>query len=276
MLLVLTHDVDWGRKGPPDTHVLDRLHRFDLWDRARFFTLRENLYNGISLIIEYEQRQGVKSTFFFRPLYDDNTGVELYSDIVSELRRSGWEVGLHSNRGDDLEAIRREKIAIERIYSEPVVSMRVHYLKIDLRIIPKLSSIGIKFDSSYMKTKTVFTKENSGCIVFGDVIEIPITIMDTYMFTYWGVNPLETYRKLVEMLRSLYIEGVELATILWHTNSVKMVGGKEYLRFIEDIWRYEWVQPVKVRDLEKYLRIHSICKDHHEVSAELLKKAKHY
>jgi hypothetical protein len=56
MLLVLTHDVDWGRKGPPDTHVLDRLHRFDLWDRARFFTLRENLYDGISLIIEYEQR----------------------------------------------------------------------------------------------------------------------------------------------------------------------------------------------------------------------------
>jgi hypothetical protein len=47
MLLVLTHDVDWGRKGPPDTHVLDRLHRFDLWDRARFFTLRESLQRYI-------------------------------------------------------------------------------------------------------------------------------------------------------------------------------------------------------------------------------------
>ncbi|MDK6028801.1 hypothetical protein QPL79_05440 [Ignisphaera sp. 4213-co] len=47
--------------------------------------------------MEFEQRQGFRSTFFFRPFYDDGISVELYADVVSELRRGGWEVDLHAN-----------------------------------------------------------------------------------------------------------------------------------------------------------------------------------
>ncbi|MEM1865779.1 MAG: hypothetical protein QXD57_06080 [Ignisphaera sp.] len=255
MLLVLTHDVDWGRKGPSVNHVLDRLNRFDLNDRLRFFTLRDNIYDGITLVMEYEQRQGIKSTFFFRPVYDDGSTVEEYSDIVSELRRGGWEVGLHANNGKDLNSIASEKMMVEKVYVEPVVSMRVHYLRINPNVIPMLKTIGIKFDSSLMPYRYGVSKKNSGCILFKDVIELPITIMDTYMFSYWKINPLNTYEKLIEILKILSNEGIKLATILWHTNSVRMIGGKDYLKFVEEIWRLEWIKPICMQDLKDYIHL---------------------
>ncbi|MEM1646088.1 MAG: hypothetical protein QXL96_09525 [Ignisphaera sp.] len=255
MLLILTHDVDWSRRGPRTTHILDRLNRFDFEDKIKFFALRDNIYNGIPLIMEYEQRQGIKSTFFFRSIYEDGSTINDYSDIVSELRRGGWEVGLHANNGENIEAIALEKNLVEKVYAEPVVSMRVHYLKINPRLIPLLSSIGIKFDSSLMFSKNRFSKENSGCIIINNVIELPITIMDTYMFTYWGINPLNTYEKLLEILSVLHNSGVCIATILWHTNSVRMIGGRDYLRFVEEIWRLEWIKPIRIRDIENYLHL---------------------
>lgn len=255
MLLVMTHDVDWGRRGPPTVHILERLDRFGFEDRIRFLTLKENIYDGIPLIMEYEQRCGIKSTFFFRPTYDDESTIEEYSDVISELRRGGWEVGLHANRGDDVEAIALEKKLIERIYAEPIVSVRVHYLRIKPSIIPVLDTIGIKFDSSLIFSRSKFSKENSGCILFGNVIELPITIMDTYMFSYWGISPSNTYDKLIEMLKILYNEGVDIATILWHTNSVRMIGGKDYLKLVEEIWKLEWIRPIRMCDVVNYLHL---------------------
>jgi hypothetical protein len=90
-------------------------------------------------------------------------------------------------------------------------------------------------------------------MIYGGVVELPITLMDAYMFTYWGVRPEETYRKLVDVLKYLKSVGIEIATILWHVNSIKMRGGKEYIRFIEDIWRLEWLTPLRVVDIAMFV-----------------------
>jgi hypothetical protein len=261
MLLILTHDVDWSRKGPSVEHVLTRLDRFEWSYRYRFFSLRENIYDGIPDVMEAEQRQGVKSTFFFRVLYDDNTTAELYSDVISELRRGGWEVGLHANSGVSLEEIEAEKKVLEKLYTTNIYSLRVHYLKIEPGLIPKLSTIGIRFDSSLCITKTRPSLENTGCVLYGGVVELPVTVMDTYMFTYWGVKPEEVHAKLTEVLKHFNDLGVEIATILWHSNSVKMRGGREYLRLVEEIWRLEWLTPIKVMDLATYLNRGVPCKE---------------
>lgn len=87
---------------------------------------------------------------------------------------------------------------------------------------------------------------------------MPITIMDTYMFTHWGVEPSKAYKKLIEMLKTLFTEGTRVAVILWHTNSVRMIGGRDYLKFVEEIWRHEWVTPIRLSDVEKYLHL---CQD---------------
>lgn len=57
------------------------------------------------------------------------------------------------------------------------------------------------------------------------------------------------------MLKILYNSGVHVATILWHTNSVRMIGGKDYLRFVEEVWRLEWVEPISIRDIKNYLHL---------------------
>ncbi|MEM2511778.1 MAG: hypothetical protein QXX61_01450, partial [Ignisphaera sp.] len=58
-----------------------------------------------------------------------------------------------------------------------------------------------------------------------------------------------------EMLNVLHNSGVCIATILWHTNSVRMIGGRDYLRFVEEIWRLEWIKPIRIRDIENYLHL---------------------
>jgi len=260
MLLILTHDVDWSRKGPSVEHVLTRLNRFELSHRYRFFSLRENIYNGIQDIMEAEQRQGMKSTFFFRVLYDDNTTAELYSDVISELRRGGWEIGLHANNGTDLGDIQAEKKVLEKLYANEIYSLRVHYLRIEPEIIPRLSTIGVKFDSSICISKAKPSLESTGCLLYNEVVELPISVMDTYMFTYWGIKPEEVYEKLIETLKLFNDLGVEIATILWHTNSIKMYGGREYLKLVEEIWRLEWITPIKVMDLAIYMNRGASCK----------------
>lgn len=255
MLLVLTHDVDWSRRGPPYIHIIERLNRFSYEDKLSFFTLRTNLYDGIREIMDFENMYGIKSTFFFRPVYDDETTVELYADVISELRRNGWEVGLHANNGNNIEKILEEKKTIERIYSEPVESLRVHQLKIDPKIIPKLELIGIKFDSSLCFSKNAPSLKSSGCIILNNVVELPITIMDAYMYTYWMINPEKTFEIIIEVLHKIHNQKITIATILWHTNSVKMIGGKEYFKLIERLWSIEWLQPIKIKDLKNNLKL---------------------
>ncbi|ADM28397.1 conserved hypothetical protein [Ignisphaera aggregans DSM 17230] len=249
MLLVLTHDVDWSRRGPSELHVIQRFDRFSFEDKLRFFTLRENLYDGIRDIMEVEERYGIKSTFFFRPFYDDNTSIELYSDIISELVRRGWEIGLHANNTSSIESISQEKKEIERICGCRVRSMRAHYLRIDISTIGKLSAIGLELDSSICLSRDGLSIESSGCFLIDNVIELPITIMDTYMFTYWRISPDKVFEVLLTSLRKLYESSIRIATILWHTNSIRMIGGREYLRFIEDLLRYEWIEPIRVIDI---------------------------
>ncbi len=254
LYLVLTHDVDWPRHGPPRIHVLARLHRFDLWTRYRFF-YGENLYDGIRKIVECEERFGIKSTFFFRPAYDDGSTAELYSDVMHELDRCGWEIGLHANDGRCLEAVAREKEFLERVVGARIVSMRVHYLAIDPSIVPRLEEIGILVDSSLCFSKHGPDPRSVGVMRFGNVVELPITVMDTYLFTYWRVEPSRVVEVVIDVLRSAWMRGAGVATLLWHSNAVEMVGGREYVKLLEELWRYEWIRFVRARDVLDLLEV---------------------
>jgi hypothetical protein len=68
------------------------------------------------------------------------------------------------------------------------------------------------------------------------------------------------YERLIETLKLFNDLGVEIATILWHTNSIKMYGGREYLKLVEEIWRLEWITPIKVMDLAIYMNRGVSCK----------------
>ena len=82
--IFLSHDVDWRRQGPPIEHVLARRDRFDpeIFEKTKL----ESLYRNIPEYIELEEKYGIRSTFFFRTLYE-NGNVEDYEDDIQTLQK---------------------------------------------------------------------------------------------------------------------------------------------------------------------------------------------
>ena len=67
--IFLSHDVDWSYEGPSKNHILERKDRFDSEIFAN--TKPENLYRNIPKYMELEERFGIRSTFFFRTVYEN-------------------------------------------------------------------------------------------------------------------------------------------------------------------------------------------------------------
>src|SRR5579875_1507898 len=130
MYILMSHDVDWPRSGPGIDHILARQERFDPGIIQRVKSEHFNPYHGIPYIVDIEKQFGVKSTFFFRPEYDNLESVKVYEDEMKELVKNGWEVGLHVNNAGSLSSIMREKDTLEKVLGSKVVGSRVHYLRI--------------------------------------------------------------------------------------------------------------------------------------------------
>jgi peptidoglycan/xylan/chitin deacetylase (PgdA/CDA1 family) len=241
--VILTHDVDWPPQGPGVNHVLARRERFDETVISRVVREGFNPYNGISELMNIERELGVRSTFFFRPKYDDGVSIEDYQETVRDLVRGRWEIGVHVNDASTLESIAEEKKIVERVAGETWGS-RVHYLKVhDLSL---FEAAGFKYDSSCVFRRDAIDVRNMGFIKVGGLIVFPITIMDTYLFSYMHVteeNVLETINEAVETATQ---KGY--MTILWHDCSIRMKGGREYPQILKALASTENVSILRAKD----------------------------
>ena len=129
-ILILTHDVDWPLQGPGKEHVLARRDRFAPEVVRKIEQEGFNPYFGVPKVMEIEEKFGVRSTFFFRPRYDDGTEVSVYAQAMRGLLAGGWEVGLHCNSTNTLQEVMAEKGAVEKAAGQTVFGSRVHYLKV--------------------------------------------------------------------------------------------------------------------------------------------------
>ena len=229
--VILTHDVDWSPEGPGMDHILARKDRFDEAVIARVVDEGYNPYFNIPDLMAVEDRYGVKSTFFFRPEYEHDILVDSYKDSIKALVSGGWEIGLHVNNASNVDSIRAEREALEKVAKIRLDGCRVHYLGIDLSRLSILESAGFIYDSSITFSKDSIDSRNMGYIRVGGLVVFPITLMDAYMFTYMRVEE--------ERIVKLVNKAVELScdkgfmTILWHDNSLKMRGGRMYPAILE-------------------------------------------
>ena len=141
--IFLSHDVDWRRQGPPVEHILERKDRFDskIFERTK----PEDLYRNIPEYMEIEEKLGVRSTFFFRTIYENGNLID-YEDDIKQLQESNWEIGLHTDPTsiDDAEKIRLEKEKLESITKKPIFGNRVHFLNYNSELLNKLEKLGVK------------------------------------------------------------------------------------------------------------------------------------
>jgi len=231
----LSHDVDWPLKGPGIRHILERRERFSDEIIRRVLTEKYNPYFNIPEIMSIEEKFGVRSTFFFRPFYDDYSTVDCYADVIKELIRGGWEVGVHLNSVSTVTEVAKEVKAIERIANVKVLGSRVHYLRINVKDYWKLWKAGVFYDSSLKYLKHTISVRDMDYKIISNVIVFPITIMDAYLFTYMGISEDKVVKVVKKALNKAFKHGRKIVTILWHDSSLKMKGGRMYGDIVETL-----------------------------------------
>lgn len=233
--VIVTHDVDWPRKGPGISHIISRRARFDPKIISKVITEGFNPYYGVPTIAEIEEQFGVKSTFFFRPTYDDESRVDEYEDTIRALIKNGWEVGLHANNTSTVEAVMSEKNLLERIAGGQISGSRVHCLRVSPDTFRNLAEAKIKYDSSITFNKESIDPRNSGFVFRSRLVVFPITFMDTYLFTYMGLTEKTITKFILKTMQALFSSGVQIMTLLWHDNSIMMEGGRIYSNLIKHL-----------------------------------------
>jgi hypothetical protein len=233
--LIITHDVDWSIQGPGKAHVLARKDRFSPEIIKKVGNEDFNPYFGIPKVIEIEEKYGIRSTFFFRPKYDDGIGVECYSETMRTLLAGDWEIGLHSNNTSTPREVASEKQTVEKAAGQPIYGSRVHYLKVVENTFANLKGAGIKYDSSICFDKEQIDTRNTGFLVKDGLVIFPITFMDAYLFTYRHLTEETIVPFVVKTIEHLFDSGAKILTLLWHDNSVLMKGGRAYEQLIKEL-----------------------------------------
>jgi len=242
--VIMTHDIDWPIKGPGRDHIIQRRDRFDNQTLLRITKDESyNPYYGVQELMELEEKHGARSTFFFRPIYDDGSSVDQYSQATRELSSKGWEVGVHINDAGSSSSIEKEKQQVERAAQVSIQGSRVHYLKIKQEDLSLIEKAGLKYDSSVMFSKDSLDKRNTGYFVRGGLVVFPITLMDAYLFTYMHIPEegiVEQVGKALELA-----SGSGFMTLLWHDNVLKMKGGRMYSKMLEFLASQDNVEIVR-------------------------------
>jgi peptidoglycan/xylan/chitin deacetylase (PgdA/CDA1 family) len=231
--------------------------------------------------IKLESRYGFRSTFFFLPeeslsyhpfdgpmyKYDDRIEYEgeriTVAELMRELERGGWEVGLHGSflSFDDAQELKRQKDRLERAVQREVMSIRQHYLHFDIRKTPKAQSeAGFKYDSTFGSNRIIgFRNGLAFPFYFYDlvadaplpVLEIPLNIQDGALF---APDNLDLTPSLALMRCKLLIDRVEeaggLVTLLWHPACVDAGRFPGWFGVYEELLSYiaqkdAWVAPVR-------------------------------
>jgi len=203
--------------------------------------------------LEMEAENGAHSTFYFWPgwknvtkrhtsdcLYDLSdmilfTGRKMsVADMMREIDRAGWEIGLHSSwySFDDLDEMKKQKDVIERVLGHDIVSVRQHYLHYDIRVTPGiLDKAGFRYDS------TMGFNENVGfrfgtCYPWNlydlkqenklSIIEVPLIVQDTAMLHKASGLQLDNaiaFQYVKQIAQNVKKVGGVL-TILWHPDVI--------------------------------------------------------
>lgn len=236
--LCLTHDVDRPYKTfqAPYYALTER----DLTHVMHFIDDRQP-YWQFEAVMERETEFGVRSSFYFlnekkllreKPpaawvnprnwmLFAgryDVTDQEIV-DVIEELDRGGWEVGIHGSFESytDRSRLRTEKETLEGVLGREIIGGRQHYLNLERPTTWKYHrEIGLRYDATLGSNETagfhhgygVFHPFDDGFTVF------PLTIMETAVMNEMG-SPEAAWKKC----RSLLDEAAEndaVMTILWH------------------------------------------------------------
>jgi hypothetical protein len=252
--IFLSHDVDWRREGPSKKHLLDRKDRFS--NKIINSLNEKNPYYNFPEYMEIEESMDIKSTFFFRTMYENGNYLD-YENEISDLIKGGWEIGLHLDPTsvNDFTKIKHEKINLEKLTKHKIIGNRVHFLKYDEDLSTKLKELEFTYDSSVRYSKDKIDKNEMGFIKKNGIYQFPITWMDAYLFTYMKITEdklVSIFENTLNFSRNLGEDNV--LTLLWHDNVLKMKGGRKYKEILEFLVSQDDVVILPGKDIVNILK----------------------
>ncbi|MFH1072262.1 MAG: hypothetical protein V1743_02435 [Nanoarchaeota archaeon] len=151
--------------------------------RAKLLVFQPNRWDCFKEWIALEKKHRIKSTYFFAV----NRGKSLsytreeIKPVALLLKKNGFDLALHGQEYHNEEKIRQERELFKSITGFYPQGIRIHYLKKGAHSL-KLFSKFHKFDSSEYSTELAQPKREEG------ILEIPLHIMDTYLFSPFYLN----------------------------------------------------------------------------------------
>lgn len=204
----ITHDIDHIRVkehyfrdlflfrllGVSAIEVLKGRRSFWSFCKLKWSLLKPNTWNHFDEWIQLEKKHGIKSTWFFavnrgKSLSYNNEEIQ---PIVDKLKEAKADLGLHGQHHTGEREIKREFELFNKIAGNEPKGIRMHYLRITKKSFFELTDLYM-YDSSLMVKHLEAPKKTL------HMLEIPIHIMDTYLFSpFYNNFTLEEAKRYTE------------------------------------------------------------------------------
>jgi peptidoglycan/xylan/chitin deacetylase (PgdA/CDA1 family) len=184
---VMTHDVDWLSYRP----IHRAVYRGGIGIRRSLSLITLGLLSNknygwnIPEILELERRYGIKSTFFFRTLYD--SFAHLFPESVKLVKQAGCEIGLHAsfNSHTSTSSMKLQLEHLHKISGQSIKGIRHHILKIRVPDTWKIEAEeGLSYDATFSYNR-LFGFRAGCCYPYHPIeldrlpiIELPTSFMD--------------------------------------------------------------------------------------------------
>ena len=242
--VALTHDSD--SIDVTEEHLQEVKDRFNESDLKEALEGKKNLYWNVERIKEIESKFDFHSSFYF---LTSEYNLEQYKDVLDELSKDGWEIGLHAGFGThENEGKMNEDISeFKRQLKQQPIGVREHYLQFDYH-----NTLNFLEKNQFVYDSSLGFREHPGFLLGTSlpfnpprenwekrkILELPLIIMDTSLWGYMNLNE-DDGMKLIED----YIANIKkfngLLTILWHQEAFLMKKGNIYPKILEKLAKEE-------------------------------------
>lgn len=167
---------------------------------------KENGWNNLKELMDFDRRNGVNSTFFIGV---NNAKGLIYSKeqarkAIELIKENGFDVGVHGICYDDSNGIKKEHDDFKSLSGMDKFGIRMHYLRMDDKTLDNLGSAGYLFDTTVLSNPSDYKVKN--------MTEVPFQIMDSNFF-----GPLENYTLEEAKKRTIEMIGDEkYFSVLFH------------------------------------------------------------
>ena len=242
--VALTHDSDSIEV--TKEHLQEVKERFDEKDLEEGLSKKKNLYWNVERIKEVENKFAFKSSFYF---LTSEYNVSKYKDILNQLNKEGWEIGLHAGfeTHDNEEKMNQDIDEFKRQLGIQPIGVREHYLQFDyhntFNFLEKNhfvydTSLGFREHPGFLLgTSLPFNPPNENWEK-RNILELPLIIMDTSLWGYMKLDEDEGMKLIENYILNIRKFG-GLLTLLWHQEAFLMKKGNIYPKILERLSKEE-------------------------------------